>query len=180
MAKPDNHAAIIAAAEDMVREGGYNNFSFRTIADKVGIKSASVHYHFPTKEDLGVAVAEHYTDRFLEALGDPAELAASGNNPIAAYVAAFRSALEQDKKMCLCGLLGAEIKGLPDGVVEATRAFFQKNVAWLTTALETVGTSSDPVADAFQTVALLEGALITANVLDDISAFDKAVSRLAA
>ncbi|MEO1029165.1 MAG: TetR/AcrR family transcriptional regulator [Pseudomonadota bacterium] len=180
MAKPDKVAAIISAAENMVRDGGYNSFSFRTIADEVGIKSASVHYHFPTKEDLGIAVAEHYTDRFMAALGDPVALVEAGKNPIDTYIAAFRAALEKDKKMCLCGLLGAEARGLPDGVVEATRTFFKNNVAWLTTALVATGRSADPETEAYQIVALLEGALITANVLDDITAFDKAVARLAA
>jgi AcrR family transcriptional regulator len=27
------------------------------------VKSASVHYYFPTKADIGVAVAENYTER---------------------------------------------------------------------------------------------------------------------
>ena len=51
--------AILKITEEMVRRGGYNGFSFREIAKQVGIKSSSVHYHFPTKEDLGVAVAKY-------------------------------------------------------------------------------------------------------------------------
>ncbi|MEM7678447.1 MAG: TetR/AcrR family transcriptional regulator, partial [Myxococcota bacterium] len=66
-----NQDAILKAAEEMVRQGGYNAFSFRAIADVVGIKSSSVHYYFPTKEDLGVAVAKYYTHRFIESLGEP-------------------------------------------------------------------------------------------------------------
>jgi len=54
--------AILEVAQEMVRQGGYNNFSFRNIATAVGIKSSSVHYHFSTKEDLGVAVAKYYTE----------------------------------------------------------------------------------------------------------------------
>ena len=41
---------LLAVAQNKVREGGYNNFSFRELAKEVGIKSASVHYHFPTKQ----------------------------------------------------------------------------------------------------------------------------------
>ena len=44
-------------AESQVRSGGYHAFSFREISKQIGIKSASVHYHFPTRSDLGVAVA---------------------------------------------------------------------------------------------------------------------------
>jgi TetR/AcrR family transcriptional regulator, transcriptional repressor for nem operon len=48
--------AIMDAAELRMRGGGFNGFSFREIADDVGIKSSSVHYHFPTKEKLAAAV----------------------------------------------------------------------------------------------------------------------------
>ena len=60
---------ILDAAETMARTGGYHGFSFREIAKQVGIKAASVHYHFPGKDDLGAAVTRRYTDRFLAALG---------------------------------------------------------------------------------------------------------------
>ena len=44
-------AAIMDAAERRMRIGGFNGFSFREIAADVGVKSSSVHYHFPTKEN---------------------------------------------------------------------------------------------------------------------------------
>ncbi len=53
--------AILNAAENKARLGGYNNFSFRELANEVGIKSASVHYHFPTKADLGAELVKRYT-----------------------------------------------------------------------------------------------------------------------
>ena len=65
MSKKDD---LLKVAEVKVRQGGYNNFSFREIANEVGIKSASVHYHFPTKADLGAELAHQYTDAFLSAL----------------------------------------------------------------------------------------------------------------
>jgi TetR/AcrR family transcriptional repressor of nem operon len=39
----DKEAAILKVTESMIRDGGYNSFSFRSIADAVGIKSSSVH-----------------------------------------------------------------------------------------------------------------------------------------
>ena len=47
---------IMDTAEGFIVQGGYNAFSFRDIAEAVGIKSASVHYHYPTKADLVSAV----------------------------------------------------------------------------------------------------------------------------
>ena len=85
--------ALLKAAENKVRLGGYSNFSFRELANEVGIKSASVHYHFPTKADLGAELAHQYTDAFLLSLGEPAELKAQGKNPIDFYTSLFRGAL---------------------------------------------------------------------------------------
>ena len=51
---------ILDVATRMVREGGYNHFSFREIANEVGIKSSSVHYYFPTKADLGAALVTNF------------------------------------------------------------------------------------------------------------------------
>jgi TetR/AcrR family transcriptional repressor of nem operon len=170
--------AIIKTAEELVRRGGYNGFSFRDIAKIVGVKSASVHYHFPTKEDLGAAVARHYTERFLNTLGDPADLIAVGKKPIEVYVAAFRHALVEDKLMCLCGMLGAEIEGLPSAVVKETQAFFDQNITWLKRAYSSEYEPSIAARKAIQALALLEGAMIASNVKGDIELFDNAAELL--
>jgi len=48
-----------------MRAGGFHACSFREIATDVGIKSASVHHHFPAKADLGAALVARYTARVL-------------------------------------------------------------------------------------------------------------------
>src|SRR5205807_10608770 len=66
--KTDMREAVMAAARATVQAQGYNALSFRELAKRVGIKSASVHYHFPTKGDLGAALARlsaEYGDNFL-------------------------------------------------------------------------------------------------------------------
>jgi TetR/AcrR family transcriptional repressor of nem operon len=64
-----------------VQARGYNALSFREIAKDVGIKSASIHYYFPTKGDLGVALAKRYTDDavgyFESLLAEPLDLETS-------------------------------------------------------------------------------------------------------
>jgi TetR/AcrR family transcriptional repressor of nem operon len=164
--------ALLKAAENKVRLGGYSNFSFRELAAEVGIKSASVHYHFPTKADLGAALAHQYTNTFLTVLGKPSELKASGKNPIDVYTQLFRDALVNDKKMCLCGLLGAESDSLPDKVRIEVKRFFSENLAWLTAA-HTVNGDSNPARAAIYTVSLLEGAMMISKTLDDNSYFER-------
>src|SRR5947208_98232 len=52
-------------AEAHIRDAGYRGFSFRDLAAELGIKSASVHHHFPTKAILTAAVVRRYGDRFF-------------------------------------------------------------------------------------------------------------------
>ena len=174
----DRERTIIDIAQSMIREGGYNNFSFRNIAAAIGIKSSSVHYHFATKEDLGAAVARCYTDQFIDSLGDPKELHDLGQDPISIYVAAFRKALEEDKLMCLCGMLGAEIEVLPTQVLLETRRFFQQNISWLEAAYSVSGSIAEAKIRATQTIATLEGAMIVSKAMDDLSLFDQAVENI--
>lgn len=177
MTKKDD---LLRVAESKVRTGGYNNFSFRELADDVGIKSSSVHYHFPTKADLGAELARQYTDSFLLTLGEPHTLLKQGKNPIDVYVTQFRRALINDKKMCLCGLLGAESDGLPDKVKYETKRFFEHNIQWLEKAHEVNGTESkeDARRKAIKTVSLLEGAMMVSKTLENNDFFNLAVEQI--
>lgn len=168
---------ILDVAERMARTGGYNGFSFREIAKAVGIKAASVHYHFPGKEDLGVAIARRYTERFLAALGPPDDPIVSPSTLLERYVGAYRKSLVEDGLMCLCGLFGAETAYLPPAVAEEARGFFEANIAWLTSVYERRGETKAREA-AISTVATLEGALILARSLDDQGVFDAATRAL--
>lgn len=77
-------------------------------------------------------------------------------------------------RMCLCGMLGAEIVSLPSEVSPHIKAFFQRNITWLTSAYTLKGFGQDATNKAVQTLALLEGAMMMSNVLGDIQAFDNA------
>jgi TetR/AcrR family transcriptional repressor of nem operon len=158
--------------------GGYSNFSFRELAAEVGIKSASVHYYFRTKGDLGAEIARQYTDNFLLMLGKPNDIVKSGGNPLNAYINQFRLALINDKKMCLCGILGAESNGLPNEVRHETKVFFQRTIDWLEQAYEIIGSNGkdDAKRNAVKMLSVLEGAMLMSIALDDNKIFEQAVS----
>ncbi|MEL6769193.1 MAG: helix-turn-helix domain-containing protein [Pseudomonadota bacterium] len=163
---------ILDAAERRARMGGYNGFSFRDLAEDVGVKSASVHHHFPTKEVLMARLAARYTERFMEALAE----ASPREGAVPAMRRLFRASLEADNQMCLCGMLAAESAVLPAPVVTETRRFFER----LIEALAGPDADSETREKALKVVARLEGALLTARVLGDMSAFDAATADLAA
>lgn len=161
--------AILNAAEIRIRDAGYNGFSFRDLATDVGVKSSSVHFHFPTKEALVAAVVRRYVER-LEAALDEEE--AAGAAPVAAWRTIFRRALINDGRMCLCGVLATEIEGLPPEVAEEARRFFTRGVDRL------VNSGAVGKADAIRIFAMLEGAMVMAKALDDPDSFDMATSGL--
>ncbi|MEM7384244.1 MAG: TetR/AcrR family transcriptional regulator [Verrucomicrobiota bacterium] len=121
---------ILDAAETMIRDGGYYGFSFRQIADQLSIKSASVHYHYPTKEALAAAVADRYTERFLQALGQP-----EVDGALLHYVSLFKQALKSDGRACLCCILAGEAGKIPESLCKTLRGFRDKNIVWLEKAV---------------------------------------------
>jgi TetR/AcrR family tetracycline transcriptional repressor len=50
--QPLDREQITAAALELLRTGGAKNLSTRRLADKLGIKSASLYYHFKDKQQL--------------------------------------------------------------------------------------------------------------------------------
>ncbi len=169
---PARAVALLDAAEARVRAGGYDGFSFRDLAADVGIKSASVHYHFPTKEALVAALAERYSQRFFAGLAD----APTGPARVSAYRAAFGRAMAQDGAMCLCGVLGAAAPALPAPVAAGAAAFMRAMVKDLAAAL---ADAPDPRGRALAVVAQLEGAMLLARALGDPGVFDQATEGLA-
>jgi TetR/AcrR family transcriptional repressor of nem operon len=97
---------LMDVAEAHIRDGGYAGCSFRNLAAEIGITSASVHHHFPTKAIITAAVARRYSDRFLASVSPKSN--ESARDAISAYRSAFRESFERDGRMCLCGVLGAE------------------------------------------------------------------------
>lgn len=171
---------ILSAAERRVRGAGFAEMSFRDLAQDVGIKSASVHYHFPTKADLGEALVEAYARQFETELAriDTGDLRAA----LEAFVGLYDRALVLDEAICLCAVMGAEAIGLPETVNQKTRAFFRMNAAWLEDLFERHLGKREPDIAAM-TVAALEGALIIASVSKDRDVFEnvaKAAIRMTA
>lgn len=166
---------ILEAAERRIRAGGYHAVSFRDIAGDVGIKSSSVHHHFPTKEDLGAAVARGYTDRVMATLGDPDDPNKTPGELIRRYMELFRGALVHDREMCLCGVLASETAALPPAVHAAAHDFFTRSIAWLESVLRRQRPYAKPSeirAETLKIAATLQGALLLRNALGSDETFE--------
>jgi TetR/AcrR family transcriptional repressor of nem operon len=166
----DTRETIMAVAKAMVQSRGYNALSFREIAKDIGVKSASIHYHFPTKADLGSALARRYTDDALASLDRLLETNLDLEAKFARYVGVFRAALLNDNRMCLYGIMAAEYGDLPPEVRVAVDAFSAANVGWLSRLL-----GADE-ARALAIFAAIEGAQLVARGRGDIAVFDQTIA----
>src|SRR5437763_1664618 len=102
----DTGEEILNAAEELLQRRGYNAFSYHHIAIQLGVRNAAIHYHFPSKEDLGVALVTRYQKRFHEWKAAQAGLDAWGR--VQAYFKTYIDFLQADCKCCPGGVLGTE------------------------------------------------------------------------
>ena len=165
---------ILNAAERRARRAGYNGFSFRDLADDVGIKSASVHHHFPTKAALVEALADRYLERTRVELGDPERLSARA--AIKRVAELFLVSNESQDQMCLCGLLAAEADAIPESLLPKVAAYFELLERWLGAALKHAGQAPKPI----EVVASLEGAILMARARRDPAVLRSVISALQA
>jgi TetR/AcrR family transcriptional regulator, transcriptional repressor for nem operon len=122
---------ILEAAELRIRRGGFDAVSYRDLATDVGIRAASVHYHFPQKALLGAAVVDRYTDKVVAKLG-PVDLEkATIAEHLQRFCGVYEAAVRDEGLMCLCCVLGSESRDLPDLVVAAVRRFFTRLLEWV-------------------------------------------------
>ncbi|WP_144630616.1 TetR/AcrR family transcriptional regulator [Bordetella genomosp. 13] len=158
---------LICHAQTLMRERGYNGFSYRDLAEHVGVKTASIHYHFPQKEDLLLAAVEDYTGRAMQAVRGVDE-SLPAQQRLARYAALFtRQAGDQ---VCMCGMLTADFNSVPDSVRHALQNFYRQHENWLAKVFAegardgTLKSSGDPQTDARTLFSALQGALLASRL----------------
>ena len=127
--------AILDVAERLAQTRGYNGFSYADIAIQLGVTKASLHYHFPSKAELGRALIERYHVHFGTALNAIDQRTKDPHEKLKRYVGLYNSVLSNER-MCLCGMLAAEYATLPAPMQQGLTSFFDANERWLTTVLE--------------------------------------------
>src|SRR5579875_3715232 len=100
-AETDTSTAILDIAERLIQRRGFSGFSYADIATELGISKASLHYHFPSKAELGESLINRYAARFADALNRIGARAEPATEQLEAYCALYRAVLAE-QRMCLC------------------------------------------------------------------------------
>jgi TetR/AcrR family transcriptional repressor of nem operon len=122
---------VVDAAEGLIQERGYTGFSYDDVAQLVGIKKPSIHHHFATKAELVAVVTQRYTHRFREQLLAIEGRVSKAPDRLSAYAALFERTFANNRRLCLCGMLGAEADSLPEQLTGEVARFFEANLDWL-------------------------------------------------
>jgi TetR/AcrR family transcriptional regulator, transcriptional repressor for nem operon len=125
---------ILEHAITLMMLRGYNGFSYRDLSELVGVKTSSIHYYFPSKDDLVLEAVSQYSNEILGALGS-IESSLPADQKLGKYTKLFGRTLGEGDQICLCGMLAADIEALPDNVRTAVQAFFKANESWLAKVL---------------------------------------------
>ncbi len=138
MAINDTKTAILDSAQDLIQRLGANAMSYDHISKSVGIRKASIHYHFPTKENLLESLLERYNENFLKIVDDLFSSSDPEDKKLLKYMGLFEATLQDGDhdKACLCGMLGAELFTLGPAAADRVRYFYNENEKRLTSLLD--------------------------------------------
>ena len=124
---------IIHLSDRLIRDKGFNGFSFHDISRAIGIKTASIHYHFPTKGDLGVATIKEQW-KSLETLKD----SLANKSPLQklnGFFSIYEKA-KSEKMVCLVGSLATDLNTVDKKIKVELTSLAAEILLWLTETLE--------------------------------------------
>jgi TetR/AcrR family transcriptional repressor of nem operon len=175
MPRRSNRTAILELAMEMAQTVGYNGFSYHDLARRLELTTASIHYHFPTKEDLARELMAVYRQRFIARLARIEQDESDARGRIMRFVDLFRETLRAGDRLCLCGMLASEYATLPPSVRDEVRLFFSASESWLRSVLEKGSAEGElqldgsPEQAGKSIFAALEGAMMAARAFADES-----------
>jgi TetR/AcrR family transcriptional repressor of nem operon len=176
---------ILDVAERLAQTSGFNGFSYADIAEAIGITKASLHYHFPTKAELGRRLVVRYCESFGVELAAIESATPDAPGRLRRYAKLFVEVL-RGNRMCLCGMLAAEQATLPEPMRRELRRFFDVNERWLARVLAEGRRAGELAFKGSHSevarllMGSLEGTMLVAHAYDDVARFESSVQRLIA
>lgn len=176
---------ILDVMQRLIQTRGYSAISYKDIADELNIRKASIHYHFATKEALGVAVIERYGQQIevaIESMRDETDVWVL----LEGYLTPFRDFGDSNDRICLCGALSGELLALPDAMRSLVAEFFDQHQKWLTQLLSKgrkagqFSFTGPPRRLARLTFSALQGALLVKRTTGDAGQISDVIAELKA
>lgn len=171
---------LLEHAQVLLMTRGYNGFSYRDLSALVGVKTSSIHYYFPSKEDLALEAVNTYSADVLSSIY-AIDSSAPADKKLDRYARLFGRIVGEGDQVCLCGMLAADIESLPEKVRHAVQAFFKANENWLARVLaegeaqQTLFANGQPEAAARALYAAFQGSLLACRLFQTKTRLDEIV-----
>jgi len=132
---------ILRLGEELMRMQGFNAFSYYHLADALKVRPAAVHYHFPTKDALALAIINHSREAF-RSFTEKITLEPDLQKRLQEFVRIFSENAEAGK-ICLMGAAGADFYTFSEETRAAVKLLVSEIIAWLTILLRDGRESGD-------------------------------------
>lgn len=163
-------AEILGLADQLVKSVGYDGFSYADLSAKLGITKASIHHHFPHKEDLGSALCDSYAAYLAKRFAAIETQRGDSWSKLEAYFTSGAALVEDHGKTCPLSALQAEVNSLPAPLKDRLRALDSLELGFVARVLEGGRAAGEfrfggtPAAQAALLVSSYKGALSFARI----------------
>ena len=156
---------ILETAAELLQSRSFSAFSYKHIMDRIGIAKPTIHHHFPTKSDLGLALIDHYFETMKSAFEDIEQKHCKPWDRLDAYFNWISRIMLSGNKICPTGILQAEHNVISEKMRRKLSLQTQFLQTWLASVLaegQAEGTMSFPGKPEDQAVLIysaMQGAL---------------------
>jgi AcrR family transcriptional regulator len=124
---------IITLGDQLIRDKGFNAFSFYDIAKQLKIKNASIHYHFPSKTDLGIAVLRNQQEGLRTLI--ESNSTKSSDVKLNVFLSIY-TRIKEEGKVCIVGSLATDLNSVDDKIASELKILAHDILSWVTEILD--------------------------------------------
>lgn len=170
---------IVAAADDLFYERGFEHTSFAIIAERVGISRGNFYHHFKSKDAILAAVIEARQAATRKLIADWEAQEPTPLGRIECFVRIVITNGEAIRQFgCPVGTLTSELAKLDHACVDQAREVFEIFRRWLTDQFAALGHGPDRADDlAMHILAFGQGVATMFNAFGDAVFVEREVER---
>ena len=161
--------AILDAATRLFARGGYDGTSLQAIADEVGVRKPSLLYHYPSKDELRLAVLRRVFARWNDVLPRILQAATTGEDRFEGLVGEVVGFFAEEPNRAR--LILREMLDRPDELSAQMQQYVAPWITIVTDYIErgresgTLRSDVDPLAYVLHVIQMIVGGIATADVM---------------
>ncbi|MFN3579219.1 MAG: TetR/AcrR family transcriptional regulator [Pseudomonas sp.] len=175
----DTRTQILKIASDLLQRQTLNGFSLQDVADRVGIRKASLFHHYRNKEALVADVLSTSLDGFrkrIEALqNQPAQRQLEG------FLDIYQRQIGAGSRLCAVSAVAGDWDHLGDELRQLSRKLLDEQFSWLARIAELGGharNGEEAEAWAEQILIRIQGAMLVSRIRNSPLPLERCITQL--